>query len=646
MNVFSLRRLTLTRQLSIGFGFLLLCMVVTLGTDIATSANQEAITNRLIHHLYPARQQAKTIVQLMLAVDDDGAWYLMTRDPHQQVQLMYSYQQDVRHIRESLAEATALADTPQQRDALAQLSYYFFGQGGYYDDSQTSFAIKRADQGVLAGINYTDTPFLPTIQHDTQIYLDVVDREIAQAEADERSAAWIVQSQSIGLGGGGVLFGIGITLLVTRSIKRLYQQIAQKNAELTAINTRLQALATTDPLTELPNHRALLSSLENEAARARRYGHPLSILFFDGDHFKKVNDTYGHAVGDAVLRELGNRVRNQLRAGDLLGRYGGEEFVVLLPETDLAQACQMAERVRKAVAEHPLAAALVKEGVPMTVSLGVASFPAESTTASEVVEKADQAMYWAKRLGRNQVRTARDAERLSRDEALAATISHLERSHDPRTDGMSLEQVTRANQLNTIQSLLWLLDLRDQDTSTHSHEVSDLAAAIARELGASQEEVFATTTAALLHDLGKIALPDGLLSKAGPLTHAERALIEQHPALGAQILEVSPFLHHLMPAVRHHHEHWDGTGYPDGLCAEAIPQAARIIAVAEAYQAMTSERPYQRRRSTTKACEELLRCAGTHFDPLVVQATLQVLSRQAQEVEEGNPFPSPKSLAH
>ena len=433
---------------------------------------------------------------------------------------------------------------------------------------------------------------------------------------------------------------------LNRGLQQARHILHEKNEALEQANARLEGLATTDPLTELPNHRALLTCLESEVARAQRYGHPLSVLFFDGDHSKRVNDTYGHSVGDAVLQELASLVRSQLRGGDTVGRYGGEEFLVLLPQTDLAQASQLAERVRKAIAARPLVASVVKEGVPTTISLGVASFPADGTTAGEVVEQADQAMYWAKRLGRNQVRTARDAQRLSRDQALAATISNLERGNSPTDDGLSLEQVMRANQLNTIQSLLWLLALRDQDISTHSKEVSELATAMVRELGATQEEVFAVSTVGLVHDLGKIALPDGLLYKAGPLSPAERTLIQQHPALGAQILEVSPFLHHLMPAVRHHHENWDGTGYPDGLCGEAIPRAARIIRVAEAYQAMTSERPYQRRRTETWACDELVRCAGTHFDPVMVQAALQVLIHKAEEIGAGEHLPSANVRAH
>jgi two-component system cell cycle response regulator len=459
---------------------------------------------------------------------------------------------------------------------------------------------------------------------------------VALIPATSALVLWVWYIDDRGPLAGGVYLGAAVlvSLVTLRQVLAL-RETQQLNQALQVANSRLAAMATTDPLTELPNHRALSERLEQELARARRYGHPLSLLFFDVDHFKRINDTAGHGAGDVVLQELGRQVNGLLRGGDSIGRYGGEEFLVLLPETALEEACEVAERMRKTIAEHPLATSVVKEGIPTTISLGVAAFPASGTTASEIVEQADKAMYWAKRLGRNQVRTANEAALFSRDEALAATIVNLERNPSAAAEGTSLEEVVRAKQLTTIHSLMWLLDLRDQGIFTHSYEVSDLAGAIARELGECEADIFAITTAALLHDLGKIALPDGLLYKAGPLTPAERTLIQQHPTLGAQILEVSPFLHQLMPGVAHHHENWDGSGYPDGLAGQAIPLCARIIRVAEAYQAMTTDRPYQRRRSEEEARAELTRCSGTQFDPTVVQAALHVLSQRAAAPRDG-----------
>jgi diguanylate cyclase (GGDEF)-like protein/putative nucleotidyltransferase with HDIG domain len=416
---------------------------------------------------------------------------------------------------------------------------------------------------------------------------------------------------------------------LNQGFQRLQRVVDEKNAALLQANAHLEALATTDPLTELPNHRALIETLEKEVERARRYGHPLSILFFDGDHFKRVNDTYGHSVGDAVLRELGSRGKSILRGGDTLGRYGGEEFMVLLPQTDLALSLEVAERLRVAIAVHPLATGLVEGGLHVTISIGIATFPIDGRIVSEVVEKADQAMYWAKRLGRNQIRTVSEAELAAQDRALVATLTNLERSDEEQ--GQNIEQAVRTHQLSTIHSLMWLLELRDRGISAHSYQVSDLAATIAQELRLEPSEVFAVSTAGLLHDIGKIAIPDHLLQKEGPLSAREWALIQQHSELGAQILEVSPYLHALMPAVRHHHENWDGTGYPDALTGENIPLAARIIRVSEAYQAMISNCSYQAQRSAEAARYELERCSGTCFDPAVVAAALRVLAHQEEE---------------
>jgi len=455
----------------------------------------------------------------------------------------------------------------------------------------------------------------------------------------------------LGLGGplaAGVYIGsavlVGLVMLrqvlATREtishngqLRSMQQELRVKNQALYEAIGRLETLATTDVLTNLPNHRAILEQLDKEFERACRFGRPLSIAFFDGDHFKQVNDTYGHAVGDVVLCELGERVRGTLRAGDTLGRYGGEEFLVLLPETDTGEACIVAERMRSAVAALPLAMAQVQGGVSTTISIGVATYPTDGNSGSEILEKADHSMYWAKRLGRNQVRTVSEAQRASRDSSLAGTIHSLERRDEVARDGMGPERMLHADLLGVVYSLMWLIELRDHGISAHSNAVSDFASAIAQKMGLDRQVIFTITTAGLLHDIGKIAIPDALLQKTGHLQSSEWDLIKQHPALGAQILEISPSLRDLVPAIRYHHERWDGAGYPDRLVGEAIPLEARIIAVAEAYQAMVADRAYQAGRSSQAAIAELQRCAGTQFDPRVVQAAVAVLSdRQEDEV--------------
>ena len=229
MSFSSLQQLKLTHLLHLGFGLVLLCMAVTLGANLVANTQHQAITDRLIDHLYPARKSANEIIRLALTIDDDGAWYVLSHNPHQRAQLLQTYQQDVQALQVVIARATTLADTPEQRDALVNFTRYFFGSGGYYDDNQQIFAQKRAGQDLAAGDNYVDSPFLPAIQHDMQVYLDVVEREITQQDAEQDALARQVQFINIGLGGSALLFGGGVAVFITRSINRLYRQIEEKN---------------------------------------------------------------------------------------------------------------------------------------------------------------------------------------------------------------------------------------------------------------------------------------------------------------------------------------------------------------------------------------------------------------------------------
>lgn len=420
-----------------------------------------------------------------------------------------------------------------------------------------------------------------------------------------------------------------IRLLLTRFAPFLDNCLLYERAR------EMELLAATDPLTRLPNHRALIENLEQTIERAQRSGHSLSLIFFDGDRFKNVNDTYGHAVGDAVLRELGARARRTLRVGDTLGRYGGEEFLVVLPETSADVAVIIAERVRAAVAAAPLVPHLVEGGIKTTISVGTATWPTDGATANEVLEQADQAMYWAKRLGRNQVRTPADVERACHNAALAATVSSLERRDEPVLEQVDAEQFLRADQAALVSSFLRLLELRTQPLAYQSYQMSDLAVAIAREMGMNEQAVVDTATSALLANIGMIGVPDSLLEKVPRLSVEEWTIVKQHPELGAQIIEEAPALHHLARAVRTHHESWDGSGFPGQIAGNAIPLAARIIAVAEAYHEMM-----RLRWSPEEARDALSRLAGTQFDPGVVTAATTVLKSEVAPPQIQDAFPA------
>ncbi|HEV2582845.1 MAG TPA: amino acid permease [Ktedonobacteraceae bacterium] len=385
-----------------------------------------------------------------------------------------------------------------------------------------------------------------------------------------------------------------------------YAKLKTSNTELQVAHDELATLAITDHLTGLPNHRALVATLAHELERATRYSRPCSILFVDLDHFKALNDSCGHAAGDAVLRELGEVIRESLRNIDTVGRWGGEEFLAVLPEADEASALAAAERVRVAVAGHVFG---VGGGTYLTCSLGIAVFPLDATDRSHLVEAADRAMYAAKKLGRNQVRTASEPAVLLVDGGSRAVGSR--------------EDVALTG---AVEALAALVEARDQYTGDHTSEVATLATQIALRLGLSEADARMVGLAGHLHDLGKVAIPDDVLQKPSGLTPEEWELMRTHPVVGADVVSRMPSLRVLVPAIRGHHERWDGEGYPDRLSGEDIALGARIIAVADAYGAMTTDRPYRKAGSPSWAMRELRRCAGVQFDPTIVDALEQVLS--------------------
>ncbi|SRR6266487_1713878 len=516
------RQLKLTHLLCLGFGLMLLCIVATVGANLAASNQYQTNTDLLIDHLYPARQSAQAILRLVLAIDGEGAGYILSHDPHQQAHLLQSYQQNVQALRVAVASSTALADTPQQRFTLADLTHYFFGSGGYFDDNQIAFAQKRAGQQVAASDNYVDSPFLPTVQHDIQIYTDAVKREITQADANQDALSSLMRFLNLGVGGSAALFGLGIAVFITRTIHRLYQQIEERNAQLAEKNTRLQALSTTDPLTELPNHRALLSTLKQELERAQRYRRPCSLLFLDLDHFKAFNDSYGHGAGDTVLRGFADVLRTTTRSMDTAGRWGGEEFVAILPEATAEEALEIAERIRTAVSFHSFGG---NGGLHLTCSIGVACYPEHGCDQEALISAADQAMYGGKHLGRNQVR-------LVSDPAVTALLSR------EAAEGGREELALRG----TVEALVALVEERDRSLGHHSQQVGDLVYQLARAVGMSQEETQGVALAGLLHDIGKVAIPDAILQKPGPLTEEEWAQMRRHSIVGAEVLD-----HHPLP---------------------------------------------------------------------------------------------------
>ncbi len=408
---------------------------------------------------------------------------------------------------------------------------------------------------------------------------------------------------------------LALTAAIVAALLTARQLLARRelvavHSELKAAHDELAALATTDPLTGLPNHRALVSVIDQELERSTRFQRTCALLFVDIDYFKELNDGWGHVAGDAALNELGRTVRGALRTMDTLGRWGGEEFVVVLPEVSPADAMLTAERIRAAVAARPFAAT---GGTHLTVSIGAATFPADGTARSELLAAADRAMYAAKRLGRNQAFS-------SADPVVSAFGDSME---------VSASTPDERAMMGAVDALAMLVEARDSGTAEHTRQVAKLAQRVAIALGCTPRQARDVFLAAKLHDIGKVAIADAILRKPGRLTPEEWAMMRLHPAIGADVVSRVGQLAELAPIIRSHHERYDGTGYPEGLKGEQIPLQARIIGVADALDAMITDRPYRPRMTIDEAREELRRRAGSQFDPDVVAATDRLLAQEA-----------------
>jgi len=364
---------------------------------------------------------------------------------------------------------------------------------------------------------------------------------------------------------------------------------------------RATQLANTDWLTGLYNHRSFHEHMEQEIARSSRFGAVFSLVMMDIDLFKSYNDTCGHLAGDEALRTIGKIIQNAIRGADLAFRYGGEEFSVVLPETRLEEGFKAAERIRQAV--ETKTKTLV---IPITISLGIASWPLDGVMKEEIIARADAALYRAKETGRN--KTCLSTE-------VAKTEAPLV--------GVELENKSRA--ISIIYALAATVDAKDHYTYGHSKKVSDYAVSIAEAMGMTPNRIATIRAAGLLHDIGKVGIPDSILKKKDPLTPADWEYIKAHPRVGVEILRHVSDLSACLPAILHHHERYDGTGYPSGLKDDAIPLEARILAVVDAFEAITSQRSYRTQPTPAEAFNELRRCAGTQFDPQLVNIFCKVM---------------------
>jgi diguanylate cyclase (GGDEF)-like protein/putative nucleotidyltransferase with HDIG domain len=398
-------------------------------------------------------------------------------------------------------------------------------------------------------------------------------------------------------------------------------------AHLTNATRYQQARLTslTDPLTGVGSRRLHEDKLQEESDRAKRYKRPYAVAIIDLDHFKMINDVLGHAVGDEAIRKLADSVRREKRGPDILSRYGGDEFVLLLPETKAADATILLERVRSKAQQICL-----EQGMALSVSCGIAeSLPETEEAPGDVMRRADLALYEAKNAGRNCVKVW--------DQGMNRLVNagelEIERIKRLQRRVMGLSEKAEKVFMESIWSLVQALEAKDTFARKHSENVVAYAVGIARTMELGPKYVDLIHRAAMLHDIGKIGIPDAILFKPDHLTPHERRIIEQHPMIAVRILEKMSFLENEIAIVRHHHEKWNGQGYPDGLARTAIPLGARIVAVADTFDALTSARAYHESRTVAETMHLLKDACGYDFDLTVVVAMAAWVEDVARRLE-------------
>jgi len=392
---------------------------------------------------------------------------------------------------------------------------------------------------------------------------------------------------------------------------RLLEQVALQIAtpiENSQLYARAEQRSRIDELTGLLNRRHFEEGLKEEVSRHSRYGNAFSILMLDLDNFKTYNDTYGHPSGDKLLNQIGKIIESCTRSIGRAFRYGGDEFIMILPQTTTENAYRVAERVRGQIAEG-----MENKAITVTCSIGLAGYPSDGVTPDQLVDASDTALYHAKRTGGNRI--CLSSKILSESVTEAGTY-------------------TRGTALSAVYALVAAMEARDSYTYGHSRKVNTYAVALAEAVGLPPDEVAKISMAALLHDIGKIGIPDKVLNKKGTLSKEDWRAIKSHTRLGASIVGNVPGLVSCLPAILYHHEMWDGNGYPKGLKGEDIPLEARILTIADMFASMTSPRSYRDALSDEQALEEIRKGAGTQFDPKFVKAFIDVVHISIPNTEE------------
>lgn len=383
----------------------------------------------------------------------------------------------------------------------------------------------------------------------------------------------------------------------------------------------------TDALTGLANHRHLQEELHRQIQTAETKGETLSVLITDVANITRINRDLGHARGDEVIKTVAQKIKQNIRNTDFAGRYGGDEIAIIMPNTSLDEAKYIAEYL-----SYVLSCVYIDDVGPIKVSMGISSYPKSSENQEKLLVLAEQAMYISKskseEVGNCKVITSEDYNFWD-DEALKCFAEVLTKKH--AQIGVQFEEelinkfhneqiISSSHLLDVVTSLANTIDAKDTYTKGHSACVSRYSEALARAIGLPESEVERIRLGGLLHDIGKIGIPENVLRKPSMLTDEEWEIMKQHPVIGAdKVLEPNESLRDLIPMVKYHHEHYDGTGYPYGLKGEEIPLSARIVAIADAYHALISDRPYRKGLGVEKACEILKLGANIQWDKELVR---------------------------
>ena len=388
----------------------------------------------------------------------------------------------------------------------------------------------------------------------------------------------------------------------------------------------------TDALTGLNNHRKFQEKLASEIDKAQRTQTQTSIVIFDINNISQINKDFGAAKGDEIIKLVADKIKQGIRSNDSAARYGGDEVAIILPETNSAEAKYLAEYLT-----YSLSCCLVDDVGPIKVSVGIATYPNSTKDLEKLLILAQQAMFISKSKGyKNGMSTivCSDDFDFWDDTALSSFASVIAKRH--ASIGINFDEelvnkfhsediINQGHLIEVVTSLASAIDAKDEYTKGHSSSVSRYSEALARALNLPEKDVERIKLGALLHDIGKIGIPENVLKKPSKLTDEEWEIMKQHPTIGAEkVLMPNESLHDLIPIVKYHHEHWDGSGYPEKLKGEDIPLAARIVSVADAYHALISDRPYRKGMSNEKACEILKVGAGIQWDKNLVREFINI----------------------